>query len=119
PAEQPGEDATADELLIEARLVVFAPLHAAVDAEDVEQNDEVEEADKDQEDLGHAGANDPTNVAELSGFAHHSFHDSAHGKAEGEGDEQHLGGVTKRKEEAHAHRSTPLLEKLARRIVDG
>ena len=118
PAEDPGHQPARQQLVFEAGAVVLARAHAAVDADDVDQDQQVQQPDENQESARDDGSHGAAYVAKLAVVADDALHDGPDGKAERNSDKKDDGGVPKREEEPDTHRLVPALQQLAGRVVD-
>ena len=92
--------------------------HAAVDADDVDEDQQVQHPDQNQEASRDDGSHRAADVAKLTVVADDALHDRLDREAERDRDQKDDGGVPKREEEADAHRFVAALQQLAGRVVD-
>ena len=93
-------------------------MHAAVHADDVDEDDQVHHADRDEEAARHDGADGAADAAQHPPVAYNPVDQPLDGQPDGAGDQKHHRRMTEREEEAHRHRAAPVLQQLARRVVD-
>ena len=118
PSEEPGQKPARDQLLLQRTAVVLAPPEPAVDADDIEQDEQVQHADQEQEEAAHTRPDQAADGLQLAVVVEDSADDPAHGQAEADGDQEDDGGVAEREEEPHSNRLPLLLQQLPRRVVD-
>jgi hypothetical protein len=117
-AKDPSHQAACDELVLESASVVLAPSHLAVDANDVEQHQQVQDPDQDQESARDDGSDRSADAAQLTAASHHPLHDPLDRQAERDRDEEDNRRVPEREKESDADRFASALEQLASGVVD-
>ena len=106
-AEDARHQSARHQLVLEAVAVVFAASHLPVDADDVEQHDQVHDSDQDEECARHERADRTSDVPQLAVVGDDTLHDPPHGQTERHRDQEHDGGVAEGEEESDACRSAP------------
>ena len=112
--EEPVHEAAIEEALLEPLSVVGAAAHLLEDAQDVEQDEQVEDADDPEERARDARPDVATPVLE----ARDARVDRLGGEREGEREAEDDRRVSEREEEAHAERPLLVLQHLPRGVVD-
>src|SRR5207253_10061462 len=114
-----GQQAAGHQVVFQGIPIVLPRLHAPEEANDVEQDDQIQDANQQQEDARDAGANQAAQVFQLAVPIDEVGHDELGGHAQGEGDQEDDRRVAKSKENSDVERLLAFLQQLARGVVDG
>ena len=102
------------QVVLERLLVVLAARgHLAEHPVDVDQDEQVDQPDGEQEDRGHARADDPADRLKRG-----NVRDERRRRRDDQRQRDHDRGVAQGEEQTHAHRTLPVLHQLAGGIVD-
>ena len=118
-AEDPRHQPTGGQLVLETLAIVLTVAHPPIDPDEVDEDEQVEDADEDQKGAGDRGADRAADAAQLSTIADHTLHDPLDCESQSDRDHEHDSGMAEGEEESHPDRLLTSLEQPACRVVDG